>query len=450
METSQKFPFGTNATVLRCLMTCAVGFVVTAGSHRVEAQATESVVATAQDAAASQGDDVSPIAALRSFLGKHDITDESLSDQAFLDSELTVGQAKRAQEMVWESYRDVIRKERAEEVKNLEITIGDLKMPFFLKTFGKKPRAGHSLYISMHGGGGAPARVNDQQWENQKRLYQLKEGIYCVPRAPTNTWNLWHQAHIDQFFDRLITDLIVLNGVNPERVYIMGYSAGGDGVYQLAPRFADRLAAAAMMAGHPNETSPLGLRNIGFALQVGGQDSAYNRNKIARDWKTKLSDLQEADPKGYQHFVKVHEGKGHWMNLEDAIAVPWMARLQRNRFPERVVWKQDDVTHGRFYWLQMSDSDRKGRPEVVAERDGQTIRIVKSDVDELTILLNDEMAKLDRPVKVVQGNEVLFDGEVRRTLRDIVRTTIDRGDPGMVFSASIPVELKTAAEAAAE
>ena len=194
------------------------------------------------------------------------------------------------------------------------------------------------------------------------------------------------------------------------------------------------------MAGHPNETSPLGLRNIGFALQVGGQDSAYNRNKIARDWKTKLADLKKADPKGYEHFVKVHEGKGHWMNLEDAIAVPWMARLQRNRFPERVVWKQDDVTHERFYWLQLPESKRKGRPEVVAERDGQTIRIVKSDVDELTILLNDEMLKLDRPVKVIQGDRVLFEGKVPRTLGAIVRTTIDRGDPGMVFSASVQVE----------
>ena len=61
----------------------------------------------------------------------------------------------------------------------------------------------------------------------------------------------------------------------------MGYSAGGDGVYQLAPRMADRLAVASMMAGHPNDASPLGLRNIGFAIHVGALDSGYNRNKVA-------------------------------------------------------------------------------------------------------------------------------------------------------------------------
>ena len=78
--------------------------------------------------------------------------------------------------------------------------------------------------------GNAPARVNDGQWENQKRLYRPKEGIYLAPRAPTNTWNLWHQGHIDPMFMRLIENLVALQEVNPNRVYLMGYSAGGDGV----------------------------------------------------------------------------------------------------------------------------------------------------------------------------------------------------------------------------
>ena len=81
---------------------------------------------------------------------------------------------------------------------------------------------------------------------------------------------------------------VAFEDVNWNRVYLLGYSAGGDGVYQLAPRMADRWAAAAMMAGHPNETSPLGLRNVPFVLQVGGLDSGYNRNRVAMEWEKKL------------------------------------------------------------------------------------------------------------------------------------------------------------------
>ena len=181
-------------------------------------------------------------------------------------------------------------------------------MPIFLTTFGKEPKDGWSLWISMHGGGNAPSRVNDQQWENQKHLYKLDEGIYVAPRGATDTWNLWHEPHINALFHRLIEDLIVLKHVDPNRVYLMGYSAGGDGVYQLAPRMADAFAAAAMMAGHPNDASWLGLRNIGFAIQVGELDSAYNRNKVAKQWIDKLDELK-GGPQGVRSLRQDSRGQ---------------------------------------------------------------------------------------------------------------------------------------------
>ena len=129
-------------------------------------------------------------------------------------------------------------------------------MKFDYRTFGRKPSAGWDLYISMHGGGGAPAQVNDSQWRNQIRLYQ-------PPDMGLSTSYLEHlpilgisgiESHIDHFFDRLIQGAVHVMGANPNRVYFMGYSAGGDGVYQLAPRMADRLAAASMMAD--TQTTP--------------------------------------------------------------------------------------------------------------------------------------------------------------------------------------------------
>ena len=183
-----------------------------------------------------------------------------------------------------EAHAAFIRKERAAEVKDRLLKEKNLQMPFSFTTFGAKPEGGRSLWISMHGGGAADKRLNDGQWENQKQLYKLDEGIYLAPRAPTNTWKLWHEGHIDRFFGRLIEDLVVLEEVNPDRVYILGYSAGGDGVYQLGPRMADYWAGAAMMAGHPNGVSLLSLRNVPFALQVGADDADYDRNKIAREY----------------------------------------------------------------------------------------------------------------------------------------------------------------------
>jgi hypothetical protein len=364
-----------------------------------------------------------------------------LADQDFVAAPLSKEEAARAEVLLVADHATMVRATRAKEMQAKAITIGKQTLRFNFITFGEKPKGGRSLYISMHGGGGAPARVNDQQWRNQLRLYKPAEGIYLAPRAPTDTWNLWHQGHIDPLFDRLITNLVVFEDVNPERVYLMGYSAGGDGVYQLAPRMSDRFAAAAMMAGHPNETSPVGLRNIPFALQVGGRDGAYNRNGVAVGWQKKLAELRKGDPGGYEHFVKIYEGKGHWMDLEDKVAVPWMAKYERRRFPDKIVWKQDNVTHERSYWLALLADHGTGGQMFVASRKGQ--KFIVEDSGELmclTILLNDFMADLDKPIEVISGGETVFKGKVKRSIGVISRTLAQRGDPGLVFSAAITVD----------
>jgi hypothetical protein len=330
-------------------------------------------------------------------------------------------------------------------MKNLVIKDGKLEMPFAFKTFGKKPDGGRSLFISLHGGGGAPKQVNDGQWENQKKLYTVDEGIYLAPRAPTNTWNLWHEAHIDRMFARLIEDLIVFEDVNPNRVYVLGYSAGGDGVYKIAPRMADHWAAAAMMAGHPNGVSLLSLRNVPFALQVGGDDSAFNRNKVGREYGEQLDKLQKDDPKGYEHFVKIHEGKGHWMNLEDKAALPWMAKFTRNPTPEKVVWKQTDVPHDRSYWLAVPTAEAKNDSLVIATRAGQVIDIATAEkVSKLLVRFDDRMADLDKPVEVKHVGKVLYSGVAARTIATLTKTLAGRGDPGLVFDAEVEVTLPAA------
>ena len=232
--------------------------------------------------------------------------------------------------------------------------------------------------------------------------------------------------------------MVLFEGVNPDRVYLMGYSAGGDGVYQLAPRMADRFAAAAMMAGHPNETKPDGLRNLPFALYMGGKDAAFNRNQIARDWKVALADLAAKDPGGYPHEVTIFEESGHWMDRKDAIAVPWMAKQTRNLRPEKIVWLQDDVTSPRFYWL--ANPEPKPGQRVVARRSGQTIDIDEATgVSRLLIRLDDSMADLDKPVTVRVLGKVAFEGIAQRSFETIRRTLDERGDPSGAFFAEIEV-----------
>jgi hypothetical protein len=354
---------------------------------------------------------------------------------------LSKAEAAKVTQGLLKDHAESLLVERKAEMDSQVIKLGDLKMPYWYKTFGEAPKGGRSLYISLHGGGGAPATVNDQQWENQKRLYTVKEGVYLVPRAPTNTWNLWHQSHIDRFFTRLIENLIVFEHVNPNRVYVLGYSAGGDGVYQIGPRMADTWAAASMMAGHPNDAKPDSLLNTPFSIQVGALDAAYKRNQVALQWGQLLDDLQKASPTGYEHFTKVRAGKGHWMDREDAMAIPWMAKYTRDPLPRRIVWLQDAETHQRFYWLAVRGDSIKGRSRIVANVDAQTVTIESSTVPEIVILLNDKMLDLDHDVTVLYRGKTLYQGLVARQQKVIARTLGERGDPTSLFCAEIVVKI---------
>ena len=176
-------------------------------------------------------------------------------------------------------WRDSVHTALSHILSDKKIVIGEYSMPIWWTIYGDEPSDGRSLYISLHGGGGAPAEVNDSQWDNQKNLYKPSEGVYLCPRAITNTWDLHFRPESDKFYETIIQLAVTFWNVNPNKVYLMGYSAGGDGVWRLAPRMADHWAAASMMAGHPGDVSLLSLRNLPFMIWCGAEDHAYDRDK---------------------------------------------------------------------------------------------------------------------------------------------------------------------------
>ena len=340
---------------------------------------------------------------------------------------------------LWSKHKRLLSRERAKEMSAKSISLDGNKLRYLQKVFGSAPREGRSLWISLHGGGSAPASVNDQQWRNQIELYQPAEGYYVAPRAPTDSWNMWFKPHITPLFDRLIENYVVKYRVNPNKVYVLGYSAGGDGVYQIGPRMADRWAAASMMAGHPNDAQPVNLRNIGFGLFMGANDSSYNRNGMAEKWKGLLSNLRKADPGGYQHKVRIYPGLGHWMNLRDAESIPWMAKFRRNPWPDKVVWRQDGVVQTRFYWLSIAKSDHvKGR-RIEATVNGQTISLTAKNTKRVTVRLSDSLVNLDEELTVKFNGPVKFNGTVSRLKSELSRSLAERADNTSAASAKITV-----------
>lgn len=358
------------------------------------------------------------------------------------DKKLTREQATVAADTLKSRFLRAMRRRTDPMVTNKNIHEAGHDMRLHWQVFGQEPADGRSLFISLHGGGGTATAVNTQQWHNQWVLYQPAEGVYLCPHSPVDAWDMWCQPFLDTFYHDIILMAVTHFNVNPNKVYIMGYSAGGDGVWRMAPRMADTWAAASMMAGHPGDVRLENLRNLPFMIWCGERDAAYNRNKLDAYRITQMDSLHRADPDGYIFEGHIVKGKPHWMDRVDTAAVEWMARYRRNPYPKKVVWQQEEVLRKAFYWIEAPEDELARYKQVRAHIDGNTIAIDRCDYTRLTLWLCDSLVNLDRKVRVTLGGKTIFYKRVPRTASNLAESLARREDTSYCFPARIDLDTR--------
>jgi hypothetical protein len=172
---------------------------------------------------------------------------------------------------------------------------------------------------------------------------------------------------------------------------------------------------------------------------VGERDSAYNRNTETVRFGQLMDSLHKADIKGYVHETHIVPKKGHWIDKQDSVAVPWMAKFRRNAIPQKIVWRQDDTPHESFYWLSVPLNEIQKGKQVIAEYKNNVFTIFKNDYKTLKIGLNDSMIDFNKPVKVIVNGKVVFNKKAARKMEDIYNSIKKRNDSSLIFSAFIDI-----------
>lgn len=309
---------------------------------------------------------------------------------------------------------------RREEIETGVMRMGNVSMRVSLEIIGEKPKNGYDVFIALHGGGQSDTPfLNDSQWEIMKNYYKgsVKGGIYIAPRGIRDTWDTHFNPESYYFYKRLIENAIIFEGANPDRVYLLGYSAGGDGVYQITARMADFFAAANMSAGHPNGIDLTNVKNMPLYIQCGENDAAYNRNKETMHY-AKNENVRGA-------FI--HKGKGHQIcdngndlqlmydgSLTDTNAVRLLAKHTREPYPKEIVWNTDLAAFDRFYYVE----SRARRGIITTRREGNVFTVT-GNAD--AIYINEDFVDFSREVRVVlNGKELIFEPKASE---EVVRKT---------------------------
>lgn len=392
---------------------------------------------------------------------------------------------KALREKVWQEYVDSLPASRAQElVKNKisYVTIGSLKMKVNTRVYGVKPENGYPIFIVLHGGGSDPTgEMNESQWSGMHLRYanlRTCPGIFVSCRAIEDTWNCHSVDNAYMFYDRIIEDASLFLDGDPNRAYLVGYSAGGDGVYQIAPRMADRFAAANMTAGHPNGISMINTYNLPFFLQVGELDTAYSRNTVTVEYAQLLDSLAEEYGGGYPHELFVHVNKEHGVVGDNATteqsvvkdtdawlaaggksgiggstfavthAGALMSAYTRDPLPSRVIWDFSTRTPAvrkvnSFYWLSAPASVKSGVLDISYDKETNTVRVNSCTVKgnaKITVYLSEDMLDLFSEVTFdFCGTKTTFTPTLsEKTLRE---TTEERGDANFQFISSFTFNL---------
>ncbi len=368
---------------------------------------------------------------------------------------------------------------RRDELESGSMTIDGVKQYISFQKIGKPDENGYPLYIGLRGGGNCDKNIALEQYEFMQHYYScnIDNGIYVVPCCVRASWDEHFRPESFQFYDRIIEDAIAFYNVDPNRVYLLGFSSGGDGVYAASPRIADRFAAVNMSAGYPNEQRLENMANLPICIQMGENDTAYNRNTMAAEYDSMLLSVNAVYGVKCTYETFIHKNgthNEHWSDLEtrmqpvytgnevvmwlharekaalsyeNTCAVTWVSKYKRDPLPETILWNTDVNASLRktqaFYWLDRDGGLDHSIFKVSYNKEGNSVNIEKAFTNSgtLKIYLCPEMLDVFSNVKIVTPDgEFIVKPEISK---DIMRGTLyTRGDKNYIFTSEINVTFK--------
>jgi pimeloyl-ACP methyl ester carboxylesterase len=330
-----------------------------------------------------------------------------------------------------------------------KVRFGEHVSPYTVKTVGPRPANGWGLFIAMHGGGGTTQEFNDSQWERMQTYYRDHPEVggyrYVALRAPNNTWNGFYTDYAYPLMANLVRQFLLFADVDPNKVFLMGYSHGGYGAFAMGPKMPDRFAAihasgAALTDGAVADT----LRNTTFICMIGEKDTAHGRIKRCLDFQTEIQRLRGERTDIYPVTVQVIADHPH-SGLPDRDSIVEMYPAIRNPVPPELTWVMTDKVITDFFWLRVPEPIKGERFEATC-RDNILTVTTAPKASAAAVLLDERLVDFAKPIKLVVNGKTTTQ-KLKPSLRTLCETLQRRGDPALAFTAEVPLPVASKAVA---
>jgi pimeloyl-ACP methyl ester carboxylesterase len=362
---------------------------------------------------------------------------------------LLAGNEPAVRQAAWETFKAApIHNVLREDFDAKQVRFENYASPYTVKFVGQRPANGWALFIAMHGGGGTAKEVNDDQWKQMQSHYKEHPEaggyIYVALRAPNDTWNGFYDDYVYPLIANLAHEFLLFGDVNPDKVFIMGYSHGGYGAFAIGPKEPDLFAAIHASAAAPTdgETAAKTLRSTIFTCMVGEFDTAYDRHDRDARFRDTIAKLRGDRTDIYPVTVDIVPGAQH-SNLADRDKIKEMYPAVRNPVPRELTWLMTDKVITDFFWLR-TDAPGKEK-EIDAICLNNRVTATTSNVVATSVLLDSRLVDFKKPV-VIEFNGKTVTQKLQPSLRTLCETMLRRCDPGLAFTAEIKLPVTATAK----
>jgi predicted esterase len=350
---------------------------------------------------------------------------------------------------VWKAYQAAPLHEKSKkDFEDKKVRFKEYVSAYVVREVGKKPEKGWPLVIAMHGGGGAPKEVNDQQWEQMQRYYKDHAEItgykYLALRAPNDTWNGFYDNYVPPLIVNLIGQFALFGDIDPNKIFLIGYSHGGYGAFFIGPKIPDRFAAIHSSAAAPTDgtISALSLRNTRFTFMVGDQDTAYGRRERCEKFDKEIQKLKDDNKGEFPVEFELKKGFQH-SNLPDRDYLKEMLTYTRNVIPRHQTWEPTDSVVTDFFSLSIAKPE-KGQ-SVDAVIGDNTAIITTRKVKEFDLNLDGRLVATSKPLKVTLDGKTQTI-ELRPQFATLCQALVQRGDPALAYTVRVHLDTEKKAD----
>lgn len=212
-----------------------------------------------------------------------------------------------------------------------------------------------------------------------------------------------------------LKELGAKHAIDFDRIYLAGREAGVAAALSLGAKFPQNFAGVVGRSGDCGDTPVNNFRCLPtFFAGAGAQATAFaEANKTA----------------GYENCTLKPDGT-------DLDAIAWMDAHPRQANPAKVTLYPGRPIPLRAYWMKVQPTDvgaAEYKIEGEIDRATNTVTITSSGVRQVTLMLNDVLLNLDKPVKIVL-NGTAQDALLPRSLDDMLSMMYSGlSEPGRIY-----------------